>query len=159
MTQPAVIHLLIALVGMFLSGYTTLGGLGVGLLAGFALLALFQRVLDCQDYVRRVVSVSAFGWRFLLQIVTSNVRIARAALRRDAGRIPGRFVRYSIEGLSHSEVLLLCWCISLTPGTAVADQDHGARELILHAFASGEPDEIRSHIDRDLKTRILMFTR
>jgi len=159
MTHASIVHAFIALVWMFLSGNTTLGGLGTGLLAGFALLALFRNALSCQDYVRRVVSVVTFIARFLRQVVEANVRLARVALKRNAGAIQGQFMRYDIGGLSEFEVLLLCWCISLTPGTAVADHDRGAATLILHAFASGEPDEVRHHIDRDLKSRIIGFTR
>lgn len=159
MTQGAPIHLLIALVWMFLSGNTTLGGLGTGLLAGFGLLAFFRNALNCRDYVRRVMSFVAFGWPFFWQVMAANFRIAMVALQKNAGTIQGRFVRYNIEGLSEFEILFLCWCVSLTPGTAVADKDSGGRELVLHTFASGEPDQMRSHIDRDLKKKILAFTR
>jgi multicomponent Na+:H+ antiporter subunit E len=157
MTQVAVIHVFIALVWMFLSGNTTLGGLGTGLAASFMLLALFRKVLNCQDYVRRVTAMGVFVWRFLWQIVTANLRIATMALQKDAGQVQGRFMKYNVADLSEFEVYLLCWCISLTPGTAVADQHDG--ELVLHAFASGEPDEIRHHLDRDVKNNILAFTR
>jgi multisubunit Na+/H+ antiporter MnhE subunit len=66
---------------------------------------------------------------------------------------------YNVEGLSEFEILLLCWCISLTPGTAVADRNEDGRALILHAFASGEPDDIAQQLDHRLKNRIVEFTR
>ena len=157
MKQPAVVHLLIGMVWMFLSGNPSLGGLATGLLAGFALLALFRRALNCADYIRRVTAASVHGWRFLGQILKSNLRIARLALRRDAGAVEGRFVRYRVGDLSEVELLLLCWFISLTPGTTVAERNDG--ELILHVFGLGEPDGIQSRLDQDLKNGILSFTR
>jgi multicomponent Na+:H+ antiporter subunit E len=159
MRHAGIVHLFIALVWMFLSGNADIGGLGTGLLAGFLLLALFRKALGCEDYVRRVMSALFFGYRFIWQIVDANMRIARVALQRNAGTIRGQFMSYSIEELSEFETLLLCWCISLTPGTTVADRDLTGRTLILHAFASGEPDEISQRLDHDIKNRILAFTR
>lgn len=159
MTLGATVHLLIALVWMFLSGNTTLGGLALGLAAGFALMALFQNALGCESYVRRLVAALRFTVHFLMQVIYSNLRIARAVLRKDAGSLRGEFLTYSVEGLTDLELLLLCQCISLTPGTIVAEKSADGRELILHAFASGEPDEIRHSLDEELKRPILSFTR
>lgn len=159
MTQGIVTHLLVALVGMFLSGNTTIGGLGVGLIAGFALMALFRQALGCQDYIRRVLAAGVFAGRFLQQILISNMRIARVALRRDAGKLRGEFLTCSIEGLTPFETLLYCQCISLTPGTIVAEQSADHRTLVLHSFASGTPDEIRQALEEGLKRDILSFTR
>lgn len=159
MTLGATVHFLIALVWMFLSGNTTLGGLALGLAAGFALMALFQNALGCQSYIRRLIAAMAFLAHFLQQVISSNLRIARTVLRRDAGELKGEFLAYSIEGLTEIELLLLCQCISLTPGTIVAEKSTDGRELILHAFASGGPDQIRKSIDEGLKHRILSFTR
>lgn len=159
MIRWAVIHLVIALVWMFLSGNTTLGGLIAGLLGGFVLMKVFQNALGCRDYIRRVVAAGFFLGRFLLLIAASNLRIARTALRRDAGSIRGEFIPYSLEGLTSFETLILCQCIGLTPGTIVAQQSEDGATLILHAFASGTPDEIRHSLDEELKRGILAFTR
>ncbi|WP_169809613.1 Na+/H+ antiporter subunit E [Terrimicrobium sacchariphilum] len=152
-------HLLIALVAMFLSGNTTLGGLALGLVGGFALMALFRSALGCQHYIRRVVAVLAFGFIFLQQVVSSNLRLVGAVLRRDAGSLEGEYISYSVEGLTKLEVLLIAQCISLTPGTIVADKSADGRALILHTFASGSPEEIRNALDEGLKRPILAITR
>jgi multicomponent Na+:H+ antiporter subunit E len=157
MIHWAPIHLIIALVWMFLSGNTTLGGLIAGLVGGFILMKVFQNALGCQNYIRRMVAAALFLGRFLLMIAASNLRIARAAVRRDAGSLRGDFIPYSIDGLTPFETLILCQCIGLTPGTIVAERSEDT--LILHAFASGTPEEIRHSIDEELKRGILAFTR
>ena len=159
MIQGAGIHILIALVWMFLSGNTTLGGLVAGLLGGFASMALFQNALNCRNYIRRALAACVYLGRFLGQIAASNLRIARAVLRKDAGTLRGEFLTYPIEGLTRFETLVLCQCIGLTPGTIVADRNPDGSALVLHAFASGTPDEIRRSLDENLKDGILAFTR
>ena len=159
MTMGATVHFLIALVWMFLSGNTTLGGLAIGLFASFVLMAFFSQALGCQDYVRRVKAAVAFLGIYFLQVISSNLRLVRAVLRKDARSLRGEFMTYPIEGLSEFETLLLCQCISLTPGTIVAGQSDDKSQLILHAFASGSPDEIRHSLDEGLKRPILAFTR
>jgi|GEM_PF-652488 multisubunit Na+/H+ antiporter MnhE subunit len=159
MIRWAAIHFVIALSWMFLSGNTTLGGLIAGLIGGFIMMRVFQNPLGCRDYIRRVVAAVVFLGRFLLMIVISNLRIARAALRRDAASLQGEFITYPIGDLNHFETLIICQCIGLTPGTIVAEQSEDGTVLILHAFASGTPEEIRHSLDQELKRGILAFTR
>ncbi|RYD61803.1 MAG: hypothetical protein EOP84_35285 [Verrucomicrobiaceae bacterium] len=157
--KALIMHLLIAFVWLFLSGNTSLGGFVIGLLAGFLLLALFQRALEAQDYVRRLVAVARFAVVFLREVAISNIRIARIVLRPKVRHIRGEFMAYNVEDLTKFETLLLCYCVSLTPGTTVAGKSEDERAIILHAFASGTPGEISEHIDQTIRKYILAFTR
>ena len=157
--KAMIMHLLIAFVWLFLSGNTSLGGFFGGLIAGFLLLAFFQRALEAQDYVRRTVAFARFAVLFVWEIVVSNFRIARIAVHPNARRIHGEFMAYNVEDLTKFETLLLCYCVSLTPGTTVAGKSEDERSIVLHAFASGTPEEISEHIDRTIRTYILAFTR
>lgn len=152
-------HLLIAFVWLFLSGNTSLGGLLGGLIAGFLLLALFQRALETQDYVRRTIAFARFAVLFVREVVISNYRIASVALHPKARSFRGEFMAYNVEDLTKLEILLLCYCVSLTPGTTVAGKSEDERSIVLHAYASGTPEEISEHIDRTLRKYILAFTR
>ncbi len=157
--KALIMHLLIAFVWLFLSGNTSLGGFISGLIAGFLLLALFQRALQAQDYVRRLLAFARFAVLFLREVVISNLRIASTALHPQVRRIRGEFMAYNVEDLTKFEILLLCYCLSLTPGTTVAGKSVDERAIVLHAFASGTPQEISEHIDRTLRKYILAFTR
>jgi multisubunit Na+/H+ antiporter MnhE subunit len=152
-------HTLVALVWLFLSGNTSLGGLVIGWVAGYALLAAFQRALGCEPYVRRVRGFVIFVIRFIGELTTSSLRMAVLAVRPNAGALKGAFVRYRVEGLTTFEVLLLSHCISLTPGTTTVNQSEDQATLILHAFPADEGEQLQRHIDRTLKDWILAFTR
>jgi len=159
MIHPAFIHLGIALAWMFLGGNTTLGGFASGLVFGFIAMALFRNALHCRHYIRRVLAGVRFFFHFIYLILLSNLKIARAAILREAPRIKGEFLVYRIDGLTDFETLLLCQCIGLTPGTIVTDRIPNDSALILHAFASGTAEEIRRFVDQELKYPILLFTR
>lgn len=159
MKHPFLMHIAVALVWMFLSGNTTLGNFFLALGLTFLLLALFRRPLGCEDYIRRATSLGSFILRLVADIVMSNLRIMRVALRRNAGSIEGFYMAYDVTGLSDFEVLLLSVCVGLSPGTMVADRSADGRELILHVFAAGSAGEIVGKLDAGLKSGILSFTR
>lgn len=152
-------HLLVTFVWLFLSGNTSLGGFMVGLIAGFLLIALFKRALGTENYVRRGNALIRFAFIFLREVLISNFRIAMVALKPNARRIHGGFLAYDIEDLTRLEILLISYCVCLSPGTAVAGKSDDGRLLILHAFASGPHDLLSDHIDKTLRNPILAFTR
>lgn len=154
-----VMHLLVALVWLFLSGNTTSGNFFIALLGTYGLLVLFRRAIGCEDYVQRVRAFVLFIFRFMHEVIRANLHIMHVALTREGGKIPGDFVHYNIADMTDLEVLLLSYCISLSPGTMVADRSDDNTILVLHAFACGSPDEVRALIDRTLRDNILAFTR
>lgn len=159
MNRPFIMHLLVAMVWLFLSGNATFGNFLVALVITFALLALFRKAIGCENYVKRVMALLRFLPRFFLEVVVSNLRVMRMALRRDARKLRGRFIRYDVTGLTDFEVLLIAQCIGLSPGTMAADRSEDGRHLILHVFGPDHPARVRKKIDSSLKAHILAFTR
>lgn len=157
--NPAIMHLLVALVWLFVSGNITLAGFFVAFIATFLLLSLFRKAIGCEDYVRRVKAFLWFTVRFVQDVIASNIRIMRVALRRDAGEIDGRYVNYNVEGLTEFEILLISQCIGLSPGTMVAEMHEDGKHLILHAFPASTAGDIQQKLDSTLKRGILSFTR
>lgn len=156
--KAAVMHLLVALVWLFLNGSGTLGAFLVGLAAGFLLLALFRRALRCESYVRRIGAFVVFLFRLLVDIIHSNLRIARLVLSPQAGTIPGRFVCYDVRDLTKIEIILMSQCLSLTPGTTVAELD-ARGQLVLHTFPALSDEELKDMVDRTVRQPLLAFTR
>lgn len=152
-------HFLVALVWIFLSGNATFGNFLVALVATFALLALFRKPIGCEAYVRRVVALLRFQPFFIADIVMSNLRVMRMALRKDAAKIRGQFVEYDVSDLRDFEVMLVAHCIGLSPGTMAADRSPDGKFLIVHVFGNNDPDDVRTRLDASLKTPILRFTR
>jgi multicomponent Na+:H+ antiporter subunit E len=157
--NPLIMHLLVALVWLFLSGNPSTGNFLIAFVVTYLLMALFRKAIGCESYIKRVRSLIRFLVYFVGEVVSSNLRIMRVALQKDAPHIHGEYIEYEIAGLTEFEVLLISYCIGLSPGTMVAGKSEDDRHLIIHTFASGSPDEVRALIDRTLKYSILAFTR
>ena len=151
-------HLLVTVVWTFLHGQTTMAGFFVGAIASFLLLWALKGVLHCGNYVRRVRALVSFAFHFVGSMVRSNFEMAILSLSRNVGERRGSFTRYDVNGLSPVETVLLAQFINLTPGTTVADKEPGGH-FILHSFPWIEEEQLREKIDRNLKARILAFTR
>lgn len=151
-------NLAIALLWMFLRG-PSLASFAVGFAVGFALLALFRTVLGGEAYVRRTLGFLRFLVVFGREFLLANLNVARAALFRRRESIHPAFILYDVAGLTRYEILLLSYCITLTPGTTTVELADDFRTLILHALDSDDPDQVRRHIDSTLKAAVLRFTR
>jgi multicomponent Na+:H+ antiporter subunit E len=117
-----IVHIMVALVWLFLSGNMTTGGFLVALLGTYFLLMLFRKAIGCESYVRRVRAFFAFFFGLLTEIVLSNLRIIRICLSKEAPDIEGEFIEYDVKGLTDFEVILIAYCIGLSPGTMAADR-------------------------------------
>lgn len=159
MKSPGLIHLLVALVWLFLSGNSTTGSFVVALVGTYLLLSLFKKAIGCEAYVRRVRAFFVFLAKLIQEIVLSNLRIMKIGIMPGAGTVEGDFMDYDVSELTSFETLLVSYCIGLSPGTMVADKSRDGKILVIHIFPSSNPDEVRATIDRTLKHTILGFTR
>lgn len=161
MKSPFLIHLFVGLVWIFLSGDTTISNLILALVLTFVLLAIFRKPLRCEGYIRRTLAFARFLARLLVDVVVSNVRVMRLALRRDAGEIQGAFLAYPVEGLTDFEVLLISVCVGLAPGTITVNRERvdDRAVLVLHVFPGTNLKAVRAQTDRVLRDGILSFTR
>lgn len=130
----------------------------LALVGTYGLLALFRKAIGCEAYVKRVRAFFVFVVGVVFEIIRSNLRIMWVSLSRNAGFIEGQFVDYDVSGLSEFEVLLISYCIGLSPGTMVADRSEDGNTLVLHIFAT-DADDARKVINRTLRDNILAFTR
>lgn len=156
--KALLMHFLVASVWTFLHGTTTLGGFVLGGIASFFLLWVFQKVLRCEDYVRRVRAALAFFARFVVDVVRSNLAMAKLCLDPRVGSKEGNFTTYDVSDLSETETVLMAYLINLTPGTTVADRtDEGI--FVLHSFPAMESDALSEIIHRTLQKPLLEITR
>lgn len=153
-------NMLIANVWLLLSRDPGVPAFVIGFLIGFGLLALFRDLLpDGRDYVRRTLALFAFALYFVRLFVIANFNVAATVLFRSNDRLHPNFLTYDVSNLKPPEILLLSYCITLTPGTVSIRIDDTFSSLIIHALDAQDPDAIRAGIDRDLTQRILRFTR
>jgi multicomponent Na+:H+ antiporter subunit E len=153
------INLAIAVMWLLLSATPSVAAFAIGFVAGFVLLALFRPVLDSGDYVRRSLAFLTFLVRFAGEFLVANAKVACVVLFRRRASLRPDFVRYDIADLSRGEILLLSYCVSLTPGTTTVEISDDFKRLTFHALDADRPDELRAQIDRTLKQTILAFTR
>ncbi len=154
-----VINLLIAVIWLLLSSEPSSGVFAVGFLVGFALLGVFQSVLESPDYVRRVFALGRFLLVFAGEFLAANLNVIRTVLFRSRDSLHPNFITYDVSGLRPMEILLLSYCVSLTPGSTTVKVTDDFTTLVLHAIDADDPREVRARLDRVFRRGILSFTR
>ena len=153
------LNLIIAVMGLLLSQAPSATVFAIGYLLGFALVAAFRSVIGGEAYVRRCVAFLVFLLVFIREFLVANVKVAAMVLFRSRDALQPNFITYDVTGLHRPEILLLSYCISLTPGTTTVDISPDFTTLVLHSLDAVNPDETRAGIDHTLKKSILAFTR
>ncbi|MHB1307291.1 MAG: Na+/H+ antiporter subunit E [Limisphaerales bacterium] len=153
------LNLLIAVIWLLLSPDPSPAVFAIGFLIGFGLVAAFRSLVGGRAYVRRCFAFLAFLWIFTREFLVANATVAWMALFRPRESIHPNFITYDVTGMTPTEILLLSYCITLTPGTTSVDISADFKTLILHALEADNPDAIRAGIDGSLKRGILSFTR
>lgn len=153
------LNLFVAVVWLLLSADPSPASFAIGGLMGFALLAALPDLLGSRDYVRRVLALLRFGLVFTREFIVSNVTVAKLVLSRDPTRLRPDFIAYDTTGMRPYEILLLSYCLTLTPGTTSVEMSEDFRTLMIHALDADDPDAVRASLDRTLKHGILAFTR
>lgn len=131
----------------------------IGFVMGFLLLALFQSVMGSANYVRRVLAFFRFLAVFLREFVRANLAVAMTVLFGSRDSIHPNFITLDVEGMKRFEILILSYCITLTPGTTSVEVEDDFKTLIVHALDAKDPDKVRQQINRSLRNGILKFTR
>ena len=153
------LNLAIASIWLLLSESPTPWAFAAGFLLGFVLIAMFRHVLGSETYVRRSLGLIRFFGVFLYEFLVANLKVAFAILFRSRESLYPRLVRYETRGLEPLEILILSYCVTLTPGTTVVQISDDFQFLILHALDARDPNRLRQSVDQSLKEAILRFMR
>lgn len=155
-----ILNVLMAVVWLLLSADSGVPSFILGYLAGYAVIAGFRGLLPGgADYIRRANALGRFAAYFLWQFFVANFSVAAAVLFRPRGKMRPDFVDLDVSSLRPPEILLLSYCITLTPGTVSIRISDDYRTLTVHALDAADPAGIRSDIQRQLIQPILAFTR
>lgn len=149
----------LATLWLLLSSTRTTADFFIGFALGFAGLSLFSAVLDTGAYPRRALALARFGLGFVLEFLRANFNVAVQVLGRSSRALRPDFLRYDVTGLTPGEILVLSYCITLTPGTTVVQISDDFRTLTIHALDVGDPAALRRGIDHRLKAPLLRLTR
>jgi multicomponent Na+:H+ antiporter subunit E len=153
------LNLLIAVIWLLLSAEPSVAVFALGFLLGFALLAVFHGVLGSGDYARRVFALGRFVLVFTWEFLVANANVVWTVLFRSKESLHPNFITYDVAGLKPFEILLLTYCISLTPGSTTVQVTDDFQTLVLHTLDVDDAPAVRARLDRVLKRGILNFTR
>lgn len=155
-----ILNMLMAVMWLLLSSEPGVPSFILGFLAGYAFLAAFRRLLPGgADYVRRANALARFALYFLWQFLVANFMVAFAVLFRARAKMHPGFVDLDVSALRPPEILLLTYCITLTPGTVSIRISDDYHVLTVHALDAADAAAIQHDIHRQLIQPILAFTR
>jgi multisubunit Na+/H+ antiporter MnhE subunit len=153
------LNLLIAVIWLLLNAEPSVGVFVLGFLLGFVLLALFRGVLGSGDYIRRIYALGRFLLVFASEFLAANLNMVWIVLFRAKESLDPNFMTYDVTGLKPFEILLLSYCISLTPGSTTVEVSDDFKTLVLHTLDVRDAEAVRARLDRVLKRGLLSFTR
>lgn len=154
-----VLNLVIATIWLLLSGSRTTADFFIGFGIGFAGVSAFSAVLDTADYPRRALALLRFTFGFLREFVRANFNVAARVLFGSNDSLHPAILTYRVDGLTRGEILVLSYCITLTPGSTTVQISDDFRTLTLHALDASDPEAVARDIDDTLKFPLLRLTR
>ena len=149
----------IAVIWMVVWKDSSVPAFGAGFGAGFVLLSLWSFARDSGRYPRRWLAFVRFLGIFVWEFCTANLGVARIVLFERTEDLQPDFIEYDVAGMHSNEIVMLSYCITLTPGTTAVSVSEDLRTLVIHALNAQSPEEVRNQIDRRLRKPILNLTR
>lgn len=154
-------NLVLALIWTFLTGRVSVGGLSVGFVLGYFVLAMVYRASETPTrYFRKTRQFIGFVFYFLRELVVSTLKVAYDVLTPTHYMDPG-IVGIPLDAQSDLEVTLLANLITLTPGTLSLEVSEDRRTLYIHAMyvKNADADAVRREIKEGLERRLLELLR
>lgn len=130
----------------------------VGFILGYLVLWLARPLLGDTHYFRKVPQALGFTWFFLVEVLKSNLRVAKEVVAPRTRRRPG-VVAVPLEAMSDAEITLLANLITLTPGTLSLDVSPDRSTLYVHAMFVDDPEALRAEIKDGFERRVLELLR
>jgi multicomponent Na+:H+ antiporter subunit E len=163
MIQGLLVHLVLVVIYLALTGDLSLVNIVFGAIVGFGVLLVFghataDRHADRgRSYAARIAGLLGFTAYFVRILIVANLEVAYEILTPGYGMSP-RVLRYPVDGLTDVQVTWLANAITLTPGTlsidVLGDADDPHRCLHIHAMYGSDRDALVASLD-ELKRRLL----
>ena len=143
MAFQILLHVVLALVWMFLSHSYNPSSFIVGYLLGILLLLGFRKFFNSRFYMQRVWAVIKLFFLFIKELIMANISVLKVILKPKLDMKPGIFA-LETELKNPWEITLLANLITLTPGTLVIDVSDDNKVLYIHAM---DINDVQSDID------------
>ena len=148
------IHTLLALAWMAVSGNYSLANLILGILLGGFALEVISRQRGEGTYLLRGRKSVALAWLFVIELIKSAWGVARIVIRPRIDIRPG-IIAYRMQVKSDAAITLLANLITLTPGTLSVDVSPDRSTLYIHCVDIDDADAIRKDIADGFERRIM----
>jgi multicomponent Na+:H+ antiporter subunit E len=158
MLRSFLLNIFLALVWTFLQGELHASNFAVGMLFGYLVIAVSQRILGGTAYVRKVGQVIGFVFYVLWEIFTASLSLAWIIVHPRLQICPG-VVAIPLDAETDVEIATLANLLTLSPGTLSLDVSTDRRTLYVHAMILGDADEFRRQIKDGLERRVLEVLR
>lgn len=153
-------NLLLALMWAAVTSDLSRGNLLLGFGLGFLVLAVSQRAVGAETYIRRVRQALRLGAFFLWELILANLRVAYDVVRPRFRMQPG-VVAVPLDATTDAEITLLANLITLTPGSVALEVSSDGRALYVHTMyvTDGDPEKVRREIKEGFERRVLEVLR
>jgi multicomponent K+:H+ antiporter subunit E len=148
-----ILSLLLLLIWLLLNQSVAPGTILLGALLGVALAKVFGLLRPPKAYLRNYPLLGLLFVRVVLDIVRSNIAVARIILRRDS-RMHSGFVVIPLTLTDRYGLAVLACIITSTPGTIWVSYDPSTNVLLIHVLdlvdEAGWIDSIKQRYERPL---------
>lgn len=156
MRKKILVHLLLVLVWLALTGEYTWVNFVFGFIVSYFALWLVDRTSDTKKYIQFIPRFIGFILFFIWELVKSNVMVAYEVATPSLNMKPG-IVAFPMDVKSDLEIIILTSVIALTPGTSPVQISQDKRTLYIHGMNIGDRDEFVRDIKEGFERRIIQL--
>jgi len=131
--SPFGLNLMLAVIWCLVTGAFTPWNFIAGTAIGALIVSGMHLAAGRKPYLVRIFDLARFAMYFVTILVQSNWVVAKAAMNPGSPMRP-RIIRYSVEGMTPGQRLVLSSAITLTPGTLTVDISPDGKWLYLHCM-------------------------
>lgn len=139
------LNVLLAIVWMLIEADFSSASLLEGLLLGFVAITMLELAQRKRTYARWVGAILRLTIFFVVDLIKSNIILARDILR-PTPRFEPALLRIAITDMSTISAIVFTNLTSLTPGTLTVDVQNDGCVIYVHALYARNPDEVRRRI-------------
>lgn len=139
---------------LLVNGYS-LGSLIFGFLLGLAIPLLTAAWWPDRPRIKNVWAAVEFMLIVLLDIVRSNITVARIVLFKPNSALRPAWICIPLDVRSPEAITILAGTITMTPGTVTSDMSQDGRMLLVHCLDAPDPDAVRDAIKSRYESRLM----
>ena len=147
------IHGLLVIAWLTLTGTYTLGNTVFAVVVGYILMATVERRQQSRTYTKRIPAAIALLFYFLYELTKANAVVAWEMIDPRHTMKPG-IVAVPLDLQSPVAITVLANLITLTPGTLSLDVSEDHKTLYVHGMYVGDPDQFRKDIKQGFERRV-----